>query len=105
MRFIARVFGTWMIALAVILLVVDGTKSLAADAPVMTSVGELWAGFHAPSWVAVGELVASLLEPVSAVWMVDAVFGIPAWGLSAIVGIIALVLGRKRRKPVYADTL
>ena len=105
MRFIARVFGTWMIALAVILLVVDGTKSLAADAPVMTSLGALWASLHAPSWAAFGELVVAQLEPYSAVWVADAVFGVPAWGFAAIVGIVALVLGRKRRKPVYADTL
>ena len=105
MKFIARVFGTWMIALAVILLVVDGTKSLAADTPVMTSVGELWAGFNASSWAAVEQGAASLLAPYSAMWMAEAAFGVPAWALSAVVGIVALILGRKRRKPVYADML
>lgn len=105
MKFIARVFGTWMIALAVVLVVVDGTKSLAADAPVFTSLGSLWALLHAPSWESVEALVATYLEPISADGVADLFFAAPSWAIAALLGVLALFLGRKRRKPVFADPL
>ncbi|MBU1175532.1 MAG: hypothetical protein KKH72_09025 [Alphaproteobacteria bacterium] len=94
-----------MIALAVVLVVVDGTRSLADNAPVFTSLGSLWAGLHAPSWAAVQQLVATHLVPLSADGAARAVFATPSWALAAGIGVLALILGRKRRKPVFADPL
>jgi len=105
MKFVARVIGTWLIALAVVLLVIDGTKTLAANDLVMTSIGELWAGMHSQSWAAMQNFVLTALVPRSADWLAFAAFSVPAWALSGVLGIIALVLGRKRRKPVYTDPL
>ena len=105
MKFVARVFGTWMIALSVILLVVDGTKSLAADAPVLTSLAALWQSLSIESWTALQELEATYLAPVSAEWLANAVLSVPAWALAGVLGLIALFLGRKRRRAVYADPL
>ena len=94
-----------MIALAVVLVVVDGTKSLADTAPVYTSVGSLWAGLHAPSWAAAQDLVAIYLAPLSADGAAEAVFAMPSWALAGGVGLLALIIGRKRRKQVFADPL
>jgi hypothetical protein len=105
MKFIARVSGIWMIALAVILLVVDGTKSLAANALVLTSAGALWQGLHAESWASAEELVAVYLAPLSAEWLANAVLSAPAWALAGVLGLVALLLGRKRRHAVYAEPL
>jgi hypothetical protein len=105
MKFVLRVFGTWMIALAVILIVVDGTKSLAANAPVLTSVASLWQSLHAESWTAVESFIVSYLVPFSAGGLAYAVLSVPGWALSGGIGLVALFIGRKRRKPVYADPI
>ena len=105
MKFVARVIGTWMIALALILLVVDGTKSLAANEPVLTSVATLWSDLHAPSWAYVQALLADALAPLSAEWLANAALSVPAWAVAAVLGLVTLFLGRKRRPAVYADPL
>ena len=40
--FLARVLGYWMIAAAIVGIVIDGTKSIAANALVITPLGETW---------------------------------------------------------------
>lgn len=105
MKLVLRVIGTWMIALALILVVVDGTKSLAASGPVITSFGALWAGLDAPSWLSTQESLSFYLSPYGVHWLADALFSVPGWALAGAVGVIALFLGRKRRPTVYADTI
>lgn len=105
MKFISRVFGTWMIALAVILLVVDGTKSLAANAPVFTSIAGLWSGLSPESWSAVEDVIATELAPLSADGLAESALAMPAWGFALVIGLLALFVGRKRRKPVFADPI
>ena len=105
MKFVVRVFGTWMIVLALILLVIDGTKSLAANQPVTTSVAFLWESLHAESWAALQGLIATYLAPFAIDGLAYGALSVPAWALSGGIGLIALFIGRKRRKPVYADPI
>ena len=105
MKLVARVIGTWMIALALILIVVDGTKSLAANQPVMTSLASYWQGFDMASWAAVQGLIASYLEPFAVGDLAEAILSVPAFAVSGGLGLIALFFGRKRRKPVFADPI
>ena len=42
MRLVFRLLGTWLIGIALVFLVVDGTKSLAANALVFTGFGQAW---------------------------------------------------------------
>ena len=105
MKFIARVFGTWMIALAVVLIVVDGTKSLAADAMTLTSLGSLWASLHPQSWEALQAAIALHLAPLSLDGVAEAVFSVPSWAAAGLLGVVALIVGRKRRKTAFADPL
>ena len=53
MRLILRILGTWLLGLALILLIVDGTKSLGANAVVMTSLNDTWVALSASSLAAV----------------------------------------------------
>ncbi len=105
MKLVTRVIGTWMIALALILIVVDGTKSLAANQPVMTSLASYWQVLDAASWSAVQGAIATYLAPLAAGGLAEAVLSVPAFAVSGGLGLIALFFGRKRRKPVYADPI
>ncbi len=105
MKLVARVIGTWMTALALILIVVDGTKSLAANQPVMTSLASYWEGLDMASFEAVQGLIATYLVPFAAGGLAEAVLSVPAFALAGGLGLVALFFGRKRRKPVYADPI
>lgn len=95
MRLILRIAGTWLIGLAVILLVVDGTKSLGANALTYTSLADLWMQIHQPSLDAVqaffeSRFFADLLDVAF-----KAVLEYPAFAVFGIPGILLALMGRK----------
>jgi hypothetical protein len=94
MRLILRVLGTWLIALAVVLLVVDGTKSLGANNIVLTSLGALWAQINQSSLETVreffaGRFFADLLDNGF-----SGVLSYPAFAVFGVPGIVFSLLGR-----------
>ena len=98
MRLILRVLGTWLIGLALVLIVIDGTKSLGANAIVFTSLGELWMQVHPPSLDGVkgffdSRFFADLLDAALA-----AILGYPAFAVFGVPGIVLALLGRKTRR-------
>jgi len=95
MRLILRVLGTWLIGLALILLVIDGTKSLGANAIVFTSLAELWMQIHPPSLDGVksffdSRFFADLLDAA-----LMALLSYPAFAVFGVPGIVLALLGRK----------
>lgn len=104
MRIALRIVGTWLIGLALVLLVIDGTKSLAANAVVMTSLGDIWLQIHAQSLDGVREFFhsrffASLLDQVF-----DALLTYPAFAVIGVPGILLTLLGRKPRRERFLRT-
>lgn len=107
MRLILRVLGTWLLGLAVVLIVIDGTKSLAASTLVMTPLAETWSSVHAPSLTAVQaffetRFFADLLSGVFA-----ALLTYPAFAVIAVPGLLLALIGRVRRQQrfVQADRI
>ena len=101
MRLILRIAGTWLIGLALVLLVVDGTKSLGANAIVYTSLANLWMQVHLPSLEAVqlffeSRFFAALLDAAF-----KAVLDYPAFAVFGVPGIILALAGRKPRRERY----
>lgn len=101
MRLILRIAGTWLIGLALVLLVVDGTKSLGANALVFTSLADLWTVVHPPSLDAVEEFFetrffAQLLDAA-----LKAVLDYPAFAVFGLPGIVLALAGRKPRRERY----
>ena len=101
MRLILRVLGTLLIALAVILIIIDGTKSLAANSLVFTSLEATWLGMHAESLSALKEFLASrlfgpLISPV-----VSAILGFPGWAVIGLPGLLLAWAGRSRSERVF----
>jgi hypothetical protein len=101
MRLILRIAGTVLIACAVILVIIDGTKSLAANALVLTPLEASWTEMHAESLGALRDfletrLFGPLLKPV-----VSAVLGFPGFAVLGVPGVLLAWAGRSRRERVF----
>lgn len=101
MRLFLRIIGTWLLGVALILLIIDGTRSLGANQLLFTSFAEDWAWLHAESLGIVREFFASrffglVLEPTF-----EAVLGFPGWAVLAVPGVLLAWLGRSRRTRLF----
>lgn len=101
MRLLARLIGTWLLALALILLVVDGARSLAADQLVLTSLARTWGQLNAESLAAVQGFLATrlfgaVLTPVAA-----ALLEAPGWLVLGLPGACFAWAGRTRRARLF----
>lgn len=103
MRLILRVLGTWMIALAVVLLVVDGTKSLGANDIVLTSLGALWMQISQPSLDAVHAFFASRFFADLLDSGFDRLLSYPAFAVFGVPGIVLALLGRTPQRVRYVQ--
>jgi hypothetical protein len=96
-RFIFRFFGLWILAAAFIFLIYDGTKSIADRTDFfITKTSDVWSAIHQTSFAA----IQPLLEKQAA-WLWDpiakSVLAQPAWLVLAVIGIVLIVIGRKKK--------
>ncbi|MEO7223789.1 MAG: hypothetical protein ABIY37_15070 [Devosia sp.] len=101
MRLVLRVIGTLLIAFAVILIIIDGTRSLAANGLVFTPLAATWEAMHAESLAAVRDFLGTrlfgpVLDPV-----VSAGLSFPGWAVLGIPGLLLAWAGRSRRERVF----
>jgi hypothetical protein len=101
MRLILRVLGTLLIAFAVILIIIDGTKSLAASTLVFTPLAETWTGMHAESLVAVRDFLASRLFGPVIQPVITAILSFPGWAVIGLPGLLLAWAGRSRSERVF----
>jgi hypothetical protein len=98
-RFLLRFIGLICLAAAFILVIYDGTKSIAANRLFLTSVRTLW------ELVSAGSLakLRPLIEPYAngILWdpAMTSILAAPSWALLGGFGILLLLLGR-RKKPL-----
>ena len=97
--FLFRFIGLICLAAAFILLIYDGTKSIAGNRFFLTSLRTLWELINAGSL----QKLKPLIEPYAGGFLWDPVMvGIlaaPSWSLLGGFGILLLLLGR-RKKPL-----
>ena len=98
MRLFFRVLGTWLIGLALIYLVVDGTKSLAANRLVFTSLEQAWTQLHAPSLDAVIQFLESRFFAELLAVAMQALLTYPVFAVLAVPGIIVALMGRRPQR-------
>lgn len=101
MRLVFRITGTWLLGMALILLVIDGTRSLAASTFVFTSAGETWLSLHPASLEVVRDFIASrffgvVLDPILSI-----VLALPGFAVLAIPGVLFALMGRSRRSRIF----
>jgi hypothetical protein len=96
-RFLFRFIGLICLAAAFILVIYDGTKSIAGNTLFLTSVRTLWELINAASL----QKVRPLIEPYAGglLWdpaMVN-LLAAPSWSLLGGFGILFLLFGRKKK--------
>ena len=101
MRLVFRIIGTWLVGLAVVLLVIDGTKSLAANALVMTPLVETWQALNPQGLAAVSEFLLTRFFNALLTPGFEALLSFPTFAIIGVPGIIFALLGRSRYVNTY----
>ena len=101
MRLLLRILGTVLIAFAVILLIIDGTKSLGANAIVLTSLQDTWTMLHPQSLDAVKQFFETRLFGPVLETVVSALLSFPGWAVVGVPGVLLAWAGRSRRERIF----
>jgi hypothetical protein len=96
-RFVLRFIGLWILAVAFVALIRDGTKTIAGSAVTVTMLGKDWADINQNSLL----LLQPAIERHVAVWLWNPVIQTaleqPTWLVLGALGAILVVLGRKKK--------
>ncbi len=104
MRFFLRILGTWAFGLALILVVKDITISLAKTKFYLSSFSQTWVDLHEASWLASSQYILKMSEFVSMQKIVLFIFNSPAWIILIILGVLFLILGRKKKTKSFVQS-
>ena len=105
--FISRFVGIWLIAGALVAVVVDGAKSIAASSLTVTPLGLTWFALSPTTLMAAQGFVQQTVEAYVGHWLWDPfiqwILLLPSWAVLGAIGGLLAYLGRKRRlAPAYA---
>jgi len=92
-RFLFRFIGLLSLAAAFILLIYDGTKSIAGNTIYLTKVEDLWNALSSPSLTSLRRTLADWSLDVLVVPVLIA----PSWLALGAFGILLILLGRKKK--------
>jgi hypothetical protein len=96
-RFLLRFIGLICLAAGFILLIYDGTKSIAGNKLFLTNVQTLWALINPASLASLKPMIAPyaggfLWDPVMLAFLEA-----PSWSVLGVLGILFILLGRKKK--------
>jgi len=96
---ILRVLGVWLMLLAIVALVYDGTRMLADNgALVFTSLGEHWYTIHPQSLNTAQAGIERHVSPFLWDPVMTTVLLTPAWIVVGVLGALLYLLGYRRKK-------
>lgn len=96
-RFVFRFFGLICLAAAFVLVIYDGTKSIAGNNLYLTSVRTLWDLINAASLAHLKPLIVPYANGVLWDPVMLAFLAAPSWVVLGVLGIILILLGRKKK--------
>ncbi len=104
-RFLFRVLAVFSLAVAVVMAVIDATRSIAASAWVATPLIESWQAFHPGSLAAAEEFTRDAMLPE--LWDPAAVtlLGAPGFAVFAALALLFYLVGRRRERRGRLATL
>jgi hypothetical protein len=94
LRFLAGV----LLLIAVIAIVFDATRSLAAHALVLTSLGEHWTKIAPTALTAARNAVQRYAHPLIWELAIRRLLLLPSWVVFGALGVLAAYAGRRRRR-------
>lgn len=99
--FLARFIGLWLIAGALVALVVDATKTIASSTLTVTPLGYAWFSISPSSLMRTQEFVQREVEAYIGHWLWDPIVQwilmAPTWVVFGVAGAWLAYLGRRRR--------
>jgi len=96
-RFLFRLLGLILLAAAFILVIYDGTKSIAGNSLSLTTVQALWELTHPASLARLKPLIVPYARGLLWDPLMVSVLAAPAWSLLGVAGILLLFFGRKKK--------
>jgi hypothetical protein len=96
-RFLFRFIGVLCLAAAFILVIYDGTKSIAGNDLYLTSVQALWDLINAGSLAQLKPQIQSYANGVLWDPVMLALLAAPSWSVLGLLGIIFVLVGRKKK--------
>jgi len=96
-RFVLRLIATFALAVAVVLMVIDATRSIAADMLVMTPLAESWRALSAQT-LAGAEDFARARGGDAVRGALDAVLAMPGFAVFLVLALLAYAAGYRRRR-------
>ena len=105
--FVSRFVGMWFVAGALVALVIDATKTIAASALTITPLGLAWQTLAPVTLASAHAFVEQKIEPSVGHWVWDPAIQwlllLPTWVVLGALGFLLTYLGRRRRlKVAYA---
>ncbi len=104
--FLLRFTGLWLTAGALVALVIDATKTIAASTFTVTPLGSAWANLSRPSLMATQEFIQRKIETYVGHWvwdpLIQGILMLPTWAVLGALGFLLTYLGsRPRLKAAY----
>jgi len=96
-RFLFRFLGLICLAAAFILVIYDGTKSIAGNSLSLTTVRVLWELINAGSLARLRPLIEPYVDGLLWDPAMVSILAAPAWGLLGLLGILLILFGRKKK--------
>jgi hypothetical protein len=96
-RFLLRFIGLLLLALGFIFLVYDGIRSISDGSILLTRTSEVWNVVHDRSLTAFQVLVERYAGPDIWQVVISPILEQPASAVSSILGVILIVIGRKKK--------
>lgn len=97
-RFLLRLFATVALAIAVVLAVIDATRSIAASALTLTSLGKNWQTVAPQSLEAARRFVEQSAWPAGWTHIAVPLLSLPAFAVFAVLALLLYAGGHRRRR-------
>ena len=98
-QFVFKILGFFVLALAVVLAVLDITKSITASELVLTPVAATWAAISPNSLLSTRDLVQEWAHPYLWDPVAEFILQLPSWLVFWLLAMILLKLGQRRENP------
>lgn len=98
LRFLSRFLGLWLLAGALVALVVDGAKTIAAGAVVTTPLGQLWFSVSPETLNGAQAGIQRNVHPLLWDPVIQSVLLAPSFVVFGILGALLMLAGRRKRE-------